>query len=144
MSGGRYWSLVVQLLSNVSRDQTVPSFCTDIIRPLFFPLCAFLLLALTAATILNNKTIFKDKRQREGTVPAMFMSEKEHHQMPQKTFSHTSLAVTRTHGPLLLRGRLGKRVLSFLGLAVGMAKERVVYLAGRYKTKQKALLNTHY
>lgn len=138
----------MQLLSNVSRDQTVPSFCTDIIRPLFFPLCAFLLLALTAATILNNKTIFKDKRQREGTVPAMHMSEKEHHKMPQKTFSHTSLAVTRTHGSLLLRGRLGKRVLSFLGLAVGMAKERVVYLAGRYqkqyKTKQKELLNTHY
>ena len=112
MSRGRCSSIVSAVVHNASKDQIVPSFCTDIIRLLlFFHVCTFSLLALLP---LLSKTIFKDKRQSEGTVPAMLMWGREYHQMPQQTFPQASLAVTRTHGPLLLQGKLKKRVLSFL------------------------------
>ena len=71
MSRGRCSSIVSAVVRNASRDQIVPSFCTDIIRLLlFFHVCTFSLLALLP---LLSKTIFKDKRQSEGTVPVMLM-----------------------------------------------------------------------
>lgn len=82
-----------------------------------------LMLFGSAATITNNKTTFKNNKQKEGKVAAMLMSERITRCL-QHTFSCTLLDTTRTHEPLLQQEWLGKRALGSLGLLVGWQEKR--------------------
>lgn len=86
---------------------------------------------LSAATMPSNKTIFKEKRQKEETVPAMFC--------PCLTGYDEN-----TWPPLAAR-EVGKESTQFSGTCSGGAKRKSsctwwVGYQKRYKTKQKQVL----
>lgn len=93
-------------------------------------------------TVPNNKTIFKDERQREETAPALPMSGRNYHSMSPSGLLLRHHGYNENTWPPLAAVKAGEGSTGFLDLASGGGKRKgtCTWLADyqkQYKTKNR-------